>query len=854
MPSGTRTRALQSTTTRGQICASRPRRGSARGDWARVPAHRVAQARDEPDPADEGHEALLARLPTATRARRGSPSASRSPTWSASRSSTRPAATCGGSDRAGPGAAASPSSGTDGTTRAGRPRRLLPCAGAPRSDREDVHPAEPDPSRHEEAGRAGRLRTASGVLAGRGPACRPDRRPLHGRRARPRDALRRRDQARRRREPEARRRAALVRDGGRTLAPRPHVRAHGRGRRPGRQPVGSRRRRAVRIRYVELASSRPAGEAGGLVRVVVSTDARRVRWRLGQRSGIGRRPSSASAPRGRRGATSSSSPPHGHRAGARWSWRRSDPATLDFVALALALVLAAAAVVGGWWYHEQTKEKEVAARPRSSSSRRAAAGEAPPAEGRRDDPVADVRLRQPADAPLALQAPAAVPAGSGCCGPAGTSSSRRRSATGRSSSASCKGVFFAVDAKTGEWHWRRKFPLLLGRFAGRRAAPRLSRRSSRRPARVARAACRGRARDAGEGRPHGLDVPHCRRSRRRSSSTAGCTSAPGTTGCTRSASGQGRCVWSTQSRRRDRQLCGLCRRHGLHRRQQRHPTALDARTGALRWKARSFSRFRTGREYFYATPTVAYGRVYAANTDGTRLRLRRRDRATCSGRSTSARTSTRRRRSGDRRSTSAPTTASSSPSMPPRATTAGVREMPAAIHGAPTVMDGLVYFSTCGYCGQHGSRYAKRGPDGTYAARRAHGEARLDVPGRPVLADRRRRAARLPHRADPGLRPRAELARIVARLALSEQARRRDPGQRPDEVRRLEHAGDEEEDEDRDREAGGASQSRPSVAEPDEPGRHRAARRGARAARTGRRRSGRRARRALAAAPRARSR
>ena len=46
-------------------------------------------------------------------------------------------------------------------------------------------------------------------------------------------------------------------------------------------------------------------------------------------------------------------------------------------------------------------------------------------------------------------------------------------------------------------------------------------------------------------------------------------------------------------------------------------TALDARTGAIRWQARSFSRFRSGREYFYATPTVAYGRVFASNTDGT---------------------------------------------------------------------------------------------------------------------------------------------------------------------------------------------------------------------------------------------
>ena len=36
--------------------------------------------------------------------------------------------------------------------------------------------------------------------------------------------------------------------------------------------------------------------------------------------------------------------------------------------------------------------------------------------------------------------------------------------------------------------------------------------------------------------------------------------------------------------------------------------------------------------------------------------------------------------------------------------------MPAAVHGAPTVMDGLVYVATCGRCGQHGVRSAKAGP------------------------------------------------------------------------------------------------------------------------------------------------
>ena len=44
--------------------------------------------------------------------------------------------------------------------------------------------------------------------------------------------------------------------------------------------------------------------------------------------------------------------------------------------------------------------------------------------------------------------------------------------------------------------------------------------------------------------------------------------------------------------------------------------ALNARTGKLRWRAESFSRFGN-REYFYATPAVAYGRVFLGNTDGT---------------------------------------------------------------------------------------------------------------------------------------------------------------------------------------------------------------------------------------------
>ena len=43
---------------------------------------------------------------------------------------------------------------------------------------------------------------------------------------------------------------------------------------------------------------------------------------------------------------------------------------------------------------------------------------------------------------------------------------------------------------------------------------------------------------------------------------------------------------------------------------------VDAKTGRQRWHSTSFSRFGR-REYFYATPTVAYGRVYIGNADGT---------------------------------------------------------------------------------------------------------------------------------------------------------------------------------------------------------------------------------------------
>ena len=122
------------------------------------------------------------------------------------------------------------------------------------------------------------------------------------------------------------------------------------------------------------------------------------------------------------------------------------------------------------------------------------------------------------------------------------------------------------------------------------------------------------------------------------------------------------------------------------------------------------------------------------------------------------------------------------------------------MHGAPTVMAGLVYFATCGSLRparlplrRSAARTdlaldARTGklvwtfPDGQYSPVVADGE-------RVYLAGR-----------DAGLRPR----RAQALLSLSEQGRATAiPVSGQIEVRRLEDAGDEEQHEDRDREAGG---------------------------------------------------
>jgi hypothetical protein len=44
-----------------------------------------------------------------------------------------------------------------------------------------------------------------------------------------------------------------------------------------------------------------------------------------------------------------------------------------------------------------------------------------------------------------------------------------------------------------------------------------------------------------------------------------------------------------------------------------------------------------------------------------------------------------------------------------------------AVHSAPTVMDGLVYYAICSTCGEAASRFVARGPDATYAVRARDG-------------------------------------------------------------------------------------------------------------------------------------
>jgi outer membrane protein assembly factor BamB len=168
--------------------------------------------------------------------------------------------------------------------------------------------------------------------------------------------------------------------------------------------------------------------------------------------------------------------------------------------------------------------------------------------------------------------------------------------------------------------------------------------------------------------------------------------------------------------------------------------ALSARTGKLLWSAQSQSKFGS-REFWYATPTVAYGRVYIGNTDGTMyvygaktgnllwarplgtyiygaaaVYQRRVFVGTYDGKFYALDAAT-----GD---------------------TIWQIDAKGAVHAAPTVMDGLVYYAICSSCGSEAARAVARGPDSTYAVRARDGKTvwrfRDGKYANPVVADEER--------------------------------------------------------------------------------------------------------------------
>jgi outer membrane protein assembly factor BamB len=167
-----------------------------------------------------------------------------------------------------------------------------------------------------------------------------------------------------------------------------------------------------------------------------------------------------------------------------------------------------------------------------------------------------------------------------------------------------------------------------------------------------------------------------------------------------------------------------------------HVLALDAQSGKLRWEAASFSRFGR-REYFYATPTVAYGRVYIGNADGTLYAFGEK-----SGRLLWAHSA----------GTYIYTAAAAWDEKIYVGTWDGYfsafdagtgdlrwrHEATGGISGGPTVMAGLVYYSTFGKFTNTHLRHVKDGPYRTYALNARTGKPVWQFPDgqySPVVAD-----------------------------------------------------------------------------------------------------------------------
>jgi outer membrane protein assembly factor BamB len=159
----------------------------------------------------------------------------------------------------------------------------------------------------------------------------------------------------------------------------------------------------------------------------------------------------------------------------------------------------------------------------------------------------------------------------------------------------------------------------------------------------------------------------------------------------------------------------------------------------MRWHATSFSRFGR-REYFYATPTVAYGRVFIGNADGTvyAFGASSGDLLWARGVGTYVYTAA----AVWRKAVYVGTWDGVFFALDAR--TGDVRwrfDAPAAITGAPTVLAGLVYFATCGHCGVGGLRRVKVGPQETFALNARNGRLVWrfqDGKYSPVVSDGRR--------------------------------------------------------------------------------------------------------------------
>ena len=165
--------------------------------------------------------------------------------------------------------------------------------------------------------------------------------------------------------------------------------------------------------------------------------------------------------------------------------------------------------------------------------------------------------------------------------------------------------------------------------------------------------------------------------------------------------------------------------------------SLSAKTGKLLWSAQSKSRFGS-REFWYATPTVAYGRVYIGNTDGTMYVY-----GAKTGNLLWARplgTYIYGAAAVYRRKVFVGTYDGKFYALD--AATGDARwqiDAKGAVHAAPTVIDGLVYYAVCSTCGEAASRYVARGPDATYAVRARNGTRVWRFPAgkyaNPVVAD-----------------------------------------------------------------------------------------------------------------------